>query len=284
LIDAWINAWIGSGLNAPYPMPFFSNLHSRWMTKSALKLARFPMAEQQAIIVLLVVSLSLTLHAYLNDHTWVALVLRQWFGPALASGFTACCASRDNALGMLVYWALVNIASYLVLPLITIRWLLRRPLHEFGVRWQGALASWRWYLAMLALMLPTVWLASGTSGFLATYPFLKLPPGTPLLPAFLWWELLYFAQFFALEFFFRGFLLHGIAPHCGRFSVVIMMLPYCMLHFGKPLPETLAAIIAGLVLGALSLQSRSILLGALIHCSVALSMDLAALWRKGLLA
>ncbi|MEN9868272.1 MAG: hypothetical protein RL748_3862 [Pseudomonadota bacterium] len=238
-------------------------------------------AETQAVVVMLVSCLCLTLHAYLNDHTFVARVLAPW--PEWRAAFLTVCSNPRQPLGMVVYWALVNIASYTLLPWLTIGWLLCRPLHEFGVRWQGALASWRIYLAMLVFMLPTVWLASSASSFQAAYPFLRLPPGTPLLPAMLWWELLYFAQFFALEFFFRGFMLHGLAPHCGRFSVVIMVLPYCMLHFGKPLPETLAAIVAGLILGALSLSSRSILLGALIHCSVALSMDLAALWRKGLL-
>ena len=265
-------------------MSFFSALLARRWPDSRFGMVTFPHAEQQAIIVMLVVCLSLTLHAYLSDHVWVLSSLRQAFGPLVAQHFQVCCSNRADPLGMVVYWALANITSYLVLPLLTIRYVLQRPLHEFGVRWQGAFAAWRIYLAMLGVMLPTVWLASGTNGFLATYPFLKLPPGTPLLPSFIGWELLYFAQFFALEFFFRGFLLHGIAPHTGRFSVLIMVLPYCMLHFGKPLPETLAAIVAGVILGALSLTSRSIVLGALIHCSVALSMDLAALWRKGLLA
>jgi membrane protease YdiL (CAAX protease family) len=54
-----------------------------------------------------------------------------------------------------------------------------------------------------------------------------------------------------------------------------------MIHFGKPFPETLAAIIAGIVLGTISLKSRSIWMGVAIHYTVALSMDIAALWQKG---
>jgi membrane protease YdiL (CAAX protease family) len=63
-------------------------------------------------------------------------------------------------------------------------------------------------------------------------------------------------------------------------SIFVMMVPYCMIHFGKPMPETLGAILAGIVLGTLSLKSRSIFLGILIHYSVAIAMDLMALYRK----
>ena len=47
------------------------------------------------------------------------------------------------------------------------------------------------------------------------------------------------------------------------------------------MPETIGAVFAGIILGALSLKSRSIWLGVAIHYSVAITMDLAALWQKG---
>ncbi len=40
------------------------------------------------------------------------------------------------------------------------------------------------------------------------------------------------------------------------------------------------AYIAGIVLGFMSLKTRSIWLGAAIHMSVALSMDFLSLWRQ----
>ena len=58
-----------------------------------------------------------------------------------------------------------------------------------------------------------------------------------------------------------------------------MTVPYCMIHFGKPMPETFGAIGAGVVLGFMSLKTRSIWLGAMLHVAVAWSMDAAALWR-----
>jgi membrane protease YdiL (CAAX protease family) len=54
-----------------------------------------------------------------------------------------------------------------------------------------------------------------------------------------------------------------------------------MIHYGKPFLEANAAIVAGIVLGTLALRTRSIWCGCLVHVSVAISMDIAALLQKG---
>jgi membrane protease YdiL (CAAX protease family) len=97
------------------------------------------------------------------------------------------------------------------------------------------------------------------------------------------WELIYFVQFFGLEFFFRGFLVHSLKPALGKYAIFVMTVPYCMIHFGKPPAETFAAIFAGVFLGWLSYRSGSILLGLILHCAVAFAMDILALNNKGLL-
>ena len=103
----------------------------------------------------------------------------------------------------------------------------------------------------------------------------------PLWPAFFTWQMFYWCQFIALEFFFRGFMVHGLRHRFGIYSVFVMTVPYCMIHFGKPMPETFAAIVAGIVLGFMSLKTRSIWLGAALHIGVAATMDGLALWRLG---
>jgi membrane protease YdiL (CAAX protease family) len=50
-----------------------------------------------------------------------------------------------------------------------------------------------------------------------------------------------------------------------------------MIHYGKPMAETYGAIIAGVVLGTLAMRTRSIWGGVLVHCAVAISMDVLAL-------
>jgi membrane protease YdiL (CAAX protease family) len=90
-------------------------------------------------------------------------------------------------------------------------------------------------------------------------------------------------QFFALEFFFRGFMVHGLKDKMGVYSIAAMVVPYCMIHFTKPLPECVGSLFAGLILGLLSLRTGSVWLGALIHIAVALSMDWLSLWHRGFL-
>lgn len=184
-------------------------------------------------------------------------------------------------LGELTYWVSMLVLFYFILPVSVIRFVFKERLSDYGLRWKGAFKDYHLYILMLLVMIPLLAYFSGTKVFQAKYPFLDLKTGQSLFPDFWKWELLYCTQFFALEFFFRGFMLHGLKNRLGFYSVFVMTIPYCMIHFGKPLQETLAAIIAGIVLGTLSLKSRSIFLGCLIHMSVGLGMDFAALWQKG---
>ncbi len=62
-----------------------------------------------------------------------------------------------------------------------------------------------------------------------------------------------------------------------------MVVPYVMIHFRKPMFETVGAVIAGSVLGVLSLRTGSIWGGFLIHIAVAISMDVAAMAIRGAL-
>ncbi|MBT8199929.1 MAG: CPBP family intramembrane metalloprotease, partial [Acidimicrobiia bacterium] len=66
-------------------------------------------------------------------------------------------------------------------------------------------------------------------------------------------------------------------------AVWVMVVPYMMIHFTKPPLEALGAVVAGAVLGVLSLRKESIWLGAALHIGVALTMDIAALWQRALL-
>ena len=97
-----------------------------------------------------------------------------------------------------------------------------------------------------------------------------------------WW-FLYAAQFAALEFFFRGFMVHGLKDRVGYASIFVMMVPYNMIHLGNPMAEAVAAIGGGAVLGTLSLRTGSIWWGAALHIGIAGAMDVLALAHKGLL-
>jgi membrane protease YdiL (CAAX protease family) len=62
--------------------------------------------------------------------------------------------------------------------------------------------------------------------------------------------------------------------------VAVMMIPYVMVHFGKPAPETFSAIVAGFALGYLALKSKSFLWGWMLHWGVAITMDIMVIGRE----
>ena len=133
----------------------------------------------------------------------------------------------------------------------------------------------------MASFLPFVVYASYSPAFQAKYPFYDLAPGEGLFPTMAVWWFLYAAQFVALEFFFRGFMVHGLKDRVGYASIFVMMVPYNMIHFGKPMTEALAAIGGGAVLGTLSLRTGSIWWGAALHIGIAGAMDVLAWATRG---
>jgi uncharacterized protein len=189
--------------------------------------------------------------------------------------------SSNPQIFQLIYWVCIILVFYILCPVLVIKFLLKDKIRNFGIQRGQVFKHYKIYIIMLLIMIPLVLFFSGTKSFQARYPFYRLKPGELLYPFFWIWQILYFTQFICVEFFFRGFLLHGLKHRFGYYSVFIMTIPYCMIHFGKPMPETISAIFAGIVLGTISLKSNSIWLGVAIHYSVAISMDLAALWQMG---
>ncbi|MBK6986723.1 MAG: CPBP family intramembrane metalloprotease [Bacteroidetes bacterium] len=182
----------------------------------------------------------------------------------------------------LLFWVGVIIFFYILPPVLLITFVFKEKLADYGLSFKGAFKDYKLYVLMLLVMIPLVLYFSRTASFQARYPFYNLKNGEGFYPNFIIWELFYFIQFFALEFF-RGFMVHGTKQRFGFYSIFVMMIPYCMIHFGKPMPETIAAIVAGIVLGILSLKSKSIWMGVAIHCTVAITMDICALWQKGMI-
>jgi uncharacterized protein len=209
-----------------------------------------------------VAALSLVLMEYTPERAVVRAVYR--WNPELYAADWA-------ALIDLAAWIGVRLVGFFVLPLLALR---GQHLRDQAV---GAI-SWRQlapYGVLFALVLPCIALASLRPEFVRYYPFYRFAGRSWLDLAC--WELLYALHFVALEFFFRGWWLTQLRPRFGSAAVYVAMVPYCMIHFTKPLLEVLAAIPAGIVLGLLAMQARSIWGGALLHVLVAWTMDALAL-------
>ena len=192
-------------------------------------------------------------HVYLNvDHPYYALLSLSW-------------------------WVGSKLFGYFVVPALVVVIGFRERLKDYGLRSAGIFRHLWIYGAIFGLVLPVVVIASQTEAFQTTYPFYKSAQRSWC--DFLAWELLYGSSFLALEFFFRGFLLFGLSRAIGGYAIFVMAVPYCMIHFDKPIMEVLGAIFAGIALGTLAMATRSIWYGVLIHVSVAWTMDALALWR-----
>ena len=67
----------------------------------------------------------------------------------------------------------------------------------------------------------------------------------------------------------------------GTSAIFAMCVPYVMIHYGKPYLEASVAFIAGVALGSLSMRTKSIYSGFLVHVTVAILMDSLALASGG---
>jgi len=236
--------------------------------------------DRKVVFALVYTAFGLTSIYYLKNQETVAAFLK---GTQFEEIGNWIANSPDNNLPGLVWWVVVVAVFYFVIPAIGIKYYYRERLADYGLKFGAESGFVKLLFACIAIMLPLVYWMSTTSGFAAKYPFLKIYNGEPYLgQTLLLWELIYFVQFFGLEFFFRGFLVHSLKRSLGLYSIFVMTVPYCMIHFSKPLAETLSAVAAGVFLGWLSYKNGSIWLGLILHCTVAFSMDILALYNKGL--
>ena len=168
-------------------------------------------------------------------------------------------------------WAIATTVLELLVPLLLIRFVHRRRIADHGWQFQGFARHIAIYLGLFAVMVPVVWWASTREDFLLRYPFVYAARTD--FAVLLRWEALYVLQFFALESFFRGYLLFTLERSFGWNACFIMAVPYCAIHWHKAPLECFAAIFAGVFLGGLALRFRSWYGGAVLHSLVAITMD-----------
>ena len=187
---------------------------------------------------------------------------------------------NEDGLAHHLYWVSWGFLFELLVPLAIILLVFRESPARYGVRWYMTKKTFILYATLLSVMLPLLLWASTRQSFLDTYPFVR-DLGSNWQRTIAIWEVAYIMRFVTLEFFFRGYLLFALEEKLGYTAIAATTVPYAMIHFSKPFPEAMGAIVAGAVLGFLALRTRTIVGGLIIHCTVAVSMDMLALWRLG---
>lgn len=189
---------------------------------------------------------------------------------------------RDHALWELYpyyYWFLTSAVTLLLVPVLVAKFGTKQRIRDYGFRLTHGKLGWGLTAAAWAFMIPCIILALQLfPAFQDKYPLCKLAGSRWQL--FVPYELAYGVYMFSWEFFFRGFMLFGLERKFGKDSIFIQTIPFAVMHLGKPFPEAIGSIFAGVMLGVAALETRSFIYGAAIHWFVAVTMDvLAVMWR-----
>ena len=228
---------------------------------------------------LVITAVVLTTQEYYGGRAFYEQVMRPAIESMSLSPAALARLARYDELCGYAWWAGSRFAGYVLVPLPL--WKLMFPedkLLDMGLRTRGFLDHTWIYALCLAVVIPAMLIVAREPDFSNYYPFYKQSSRSYF--DWLAWEAMYFLQFFALELFFRGWMLGALRRSLGSSAIFAMALPYCMIHYGKPYLEANGAIVAGIVLGSLAMRTRSIYAGFLVHVTVALSMDFLALHRR----
>jgi hypothetical protein len=159
----------------------------------------------------------------------------------------------------------------ILLPIVLIKFGIREKIKDYGFRFSRSKLGWSFVTVGFLVMLPIVLIASHLASFQNKYPLCKLAAANWAI--FIPYQLAFGIYILSWEFFFRGYMLFGLEEQFGKYSILIQMIPFTILHHGKPFSESVGAILAGILLGVIALETRSFIYGALLHWLVAVSMD-----------
>lgn len=228
---------------------------------------------------LVIVTIVLTIHEYYGGRSFYETELRPVLELLAARGHGYIQLAKYDSLYGYAWWVLARVLGYIVVPVLV--WKVcfpRDSMLDYGLRTGGFLRHLWIYGVFLAIVVPVMVLVAQQPDFGSYYPFYKLSSRS--WADFLIWEAMYGLQFFALEFFFRGWMVGAMRHSLGSSAILVMCVPYAMIHYGKPYLEAHGALVAGVVLGSLAMRTKSVYSGFLLHVSVAFGMDLLSLFKR----
>lgn len=142
-----------------------------------------------------------------------------------------------------------SLVYFAICPLAVILIVLRKNPMDFGLR-IGNLRLWAVYsLIFLLIAIPVLYFSSDVSSVARYYG----RRNTDLLSYAVRMAL----YFLGWEFLFRGFMLFGLKKKFKEGSILIQMIPFALLHFGKPEAETVSTIISGIIWGYICYRGNS---------------------------
>jgi uncharacterized protein len=176
-----------------------------------------------------------------------------------------------------LYWFVGDFFTFFILPLLIIKILFKENFKNFGVTVGDYKTGLKISLIFLAFMFPLIWIVSASGEFAQTYPHLQSAKSSWTM--FFIFEAGIFLYMISWEFFWRGYMLFGLKEKFGYYAVLIQMIPFLILHNGKPAPETFGAILGGIALGILALRTGSFFYCVITHAGVMFTIDFISALR-----
>ena len=87
-------------------------------------------------------------------------------------------------------------------------------------------------------------------------------------------EFAYMFDFVMIELFFRGIMIFGFIKVFGKRAILPVACLYAVIHFGKPLPETISSFFGAYLLGIIAINQKNIGIGIVLHCVLAFAMEI----------
>jgi uncharacterized protein len=185
--------------------------------------------------------------------------------------------NSDVFLYEYLYWFIGDFFTFFILSIIVIKFILKENLKNYGLQFgdyrTGLILSTIFFLVMV----PVIWFFSAEPDFSEKYPHLLSTRNN--YNEFLIYESGMMLYMISWEFIWRGFMLFGLKEKFGYYSVMIQMIPFVILHNGKPAAETFGAIAGGIALGVLALRTNSILYCVITHMGIMFTIDLISTLR-----
>jgi len=176
-----------------------------------------------------------------------------------------------------LYWFIGDFFTFFILGIVIIKFGFKEKFSDYGFQLGDIKIGLSFSLLFLLVMIILIWFVSAAPAFAEKYPHLSSAKSD--------WNTLFIYEagmllyMFAWEFIWRGFMLFGLEKKFGGYAVLMQMIPFVILHNGKPFLETFGAIFGGIALGILALRTRSIYYCVLTHIGVMFSIDLISSLR-----
>jgi len=209
---------------------------------------------------------------------------------AMVSKDSAVAGERGRSIHYLRYagWFLSTFFILFVLPFVFIAVHPRLRLKDYGLGlgdWLFSLKIFSAFAVVMALAVAAIKVFH-IEGFLRYYPMFAVKGITGHQPDFVFWfiilETCFFLYFVGWEFFFRGLLIFPLSRRIGSLAALVGLVPFAIMHAGKPVAEAFGSIIAAWVLGILVLRARSFWVCPVLHFAIAFIMDLMAALSRNL--